>query len=306
MNDKTNFPIVIISGTNASGKSSLGIDLAQKYNGEIISADSRQIFNGFDLCCGKVSQEERTKIPHHMIDICNIGDSFSVADYQKEVYKLIFQIVQRGKLPFIVGGTGLYIDAVVKGYDFTDEIIDPKFRKSLEAKSLKELQAMLSEPATIHLKKNYSDYNNKRRLIRIIEKEVNGSPLLVKNKPLFDTLQIGVTWPQHLLDKRIDARLETRIKQGMIDEVREYLRNGGNPEHLYSLGLEYKYITWYVEGKYPTIEVFFNEMSKAIKRFAKKQIKWFKRNEAIHWLDMTGNYLEESYNLIDAFLCNIK
>lgn len=306
MNDERNFPLIVISGTNASGKSSLGIDLAQKYNGEIISADSRQIFKGFDLCCGKVSKEEKTIVPHHMIDICNIGDPFSVSDYQREVYKLIFQIIECGKLPFIVGGTGLYIDAVVKGYDFTDEIIDPEYRKKLDAKSLEELQSMLSEPAATHLKKNNSDYNNKRRLIRIIEKEKNGSSLLVENKPLFDTLQIGVTWPQDLLDQRIDDRLEARIKQGMIDEVRKYLENGGNSEYLYSLGLEYKYIAWYVEGKYPTIDAFFDEMSRAIKRFAKQQIKWFKRNTAIHWVNMTGNYLEESCNLIDNFLFNKK
>lgn len=306
MNDKRNPSLIVISGTNASGKSSLGIDLAQKYNGEIISADSRQIFKEFDLCCGKVSKEERTIVPHHMIDICDIGVPFSVSDYQREVYKLIFQIIERGKLPFIVGGTGLYIDAVVKGYDFADEIIDPEYRRRLDAKSLEELQSMLSEPAATHLKMNNSDYNNKRRLIRIIEKERNGSSLLVENKPLFDTLQIGVTWPQNLLDQRIDDRLEARIKQGMIDEVRKYLENGGNSEHLYSLGLEYKYIAWYVEGKYPTIDAFFDEMSRAIKRFAKQQIKWFKRNTEIHWVNMSGNYFEESCNIIDNFLFNKK
>ncbi len=302
MSNKSKIPVIVISGTNASGKSSLGIELAKQYNGEIISADSRQIFRNFDLCCGKVTGEEKAMVPHHMIDICNIGDSFSVSDYQKQVYELIPQIIERGRLPFIVGGTGLYIDSIVKGYDFADETIDSAYRKELDEKSIVELQAMLSETAINYFRDNNSDFNNKRRLIRIIEKEKNGSSLLVNNCPLFDVLQIGITWPKELLHKRIDDRLTMRIQQGMLDEVRDYLKNGGNPEYLYSLGLEYKYIAWYVEGKYSSIDEFSFEMSQAIKRFAKQQIKWFKRNPAIHWVDMTQDYFVESCNLIDGFL----
>lgn len=302
MCDESKIPLIVISGTNASGKSSLGIELAKKYNGEIISADSRQIFKNFDLCCGKVTMEEKALVPHHMIDICNIEDSFSVSDYQKQVYALIPQIIARGKLPFIVGGTGLYIDAVVKGYNFENEIIDPEFRRELEKKSVTELQSMLTVTAVEFLSKNNSDFNNKRRLIRIIEKEKSGSPLSTNNNPLFNVLQIGVTWPKELLYKRIDERLANRIDQGMIDEVTNYLKSGGNPKYLYSLGLEYKYITWYIGGKYTSIEEFSLEMSHAIKRFAKQQINWFKRNHSIHWVDMTQDYFSESCDLIDEFL----
>lgn len=299
---KSKIPLIVISGTNASGKSSLGIELAKRYNGEIISADSRQVFRNFDLCCGKVTMEEKAIVPHHMIDICNIEDLFSVSDYQKQVYALIPQIIERGKLPFIVGGTGLYIDAVVKGYNFENENIDPEFRKSLEEKSISELQSMLSATAVEFLGNNHSDFNNKRRLIRIIEKEKNGRSLSANNNPLFNALQIGVTWPKELLYKRIDERLANRIDQGMIDEVATYLKSGGNPKYLYNLGLEYKYITWYIDGKYASIEEFSLEMSHAIKRFAKQQINWFKRNPSIHWVDMTQDYFSESCDLIDEFL----
>lgn len=306
MDNKIKFPVIVISGTNASGKSSLGIELAKKYNGEIISADSRQIFKNFDLCCGKVTAEEKAIVPHHMIDICDIGDNFSVSDYQEKVYELIPQIIGRGKLPFIVGGTGLYIDAVVKGYDFAEETIDFEYRKELEGKTIKELQALLSEDAVELLKNNNSDFNNKRRLIRVIEKEKSGNSLSANNKPLFDVLQIGVTWPKELLHKRIDERLEMRIEKGMLDEVRDYLKNGGKLEYLYSLGLEYKYIAWLVEGKYSSIDEFTVEMSRAIKRFAKQQIKWFKRNPNIHWIDMTKDYFAESCILIDEFLKQVR
>lgn len=302
MNDNNKSPVIVISGTNASGKSSLGIELAKKYKGEIISADSRQVFRNFDLCCGKVSAEERAIVPHHMIDICNIGDCFSVSDYQKLVYDLIPQIIERGNLPFIVGGTGLYIDSITKGFVFTDEAIDIEYRKALDSKPITELQAMLSDTAVEFLKKNNSDFNNKRRLIRVIEKERIGNSIFVNNRPLFDVLQIGVTWPQQLLYKRIDDRLSLRINQGMLDEVNDYLKNGGNPEFLYSLGLEYKYIAWYIEGKYSSVDEFFSEMSLAIKRFAKRQIKWFKRNQSIHWIDMTQDYFSASCDLIENFL----
>ena len=306
MYNKSKYPVIVISGTNASGKSSLGIELAQKYNGEIISADSRQVIRNFDLCCGKVTTEEKRVVPHHMIDVCDIGDSFSVSDYQKQVYELVPQIIERERLPFIVGGTGLYIDAVAKGYNFNDEAIDYSYRKELESKSVIELQAMLSEIAIEAFRNNNSDFNNKRRLIRIIEKEKNGSLILSNNKPLFDVLQIGVTWPKEMLFKRIDDRLALRIKQGMIDEVKNYLENGGNIEYLYSLGLEYKYIAWYVEGKYSSIDEFSFEMSQAIKKFSKQQIKWFKRNPDIQWVDMTQDYFSEACNLIDEFLANTK
>lgn len=298
-----NKPILItICGTNASGKSSLGIELAKKYQGEIISADSRQVIRGFDLCCGKVTEEEKAVVPHHMIDICNIGDDYSVTEYQNSVYGLMPQISQRGSIPFIVGGTGLYIDAVVKGYDLSAESVDPDLRKELESKSIDELRSMLSSAVIEYLQRNNAEYNNKRRIIRAIEKEVHGHGFSPNNQPLYNTLQIGVTWPKEILHKRIDERLKARLEEGMIEEVRSYLHSGGSVNELYKLGLEYKYIAWYVEGRFSSINDFAIEMSRAIKRYAKQQMKWFKRNTSIHWVDMTGDYYLEACKLIDSFL----
>ena len=225
-----------------------------------------------------------------------------MSDYQKRVYELIPQIAARGRLPFIVGGTGLYIDAVVKGYNFTDEKIDPAFRRELDKKTTEELQAMLSEDAREYLKENNSDYNNKRRLIRAVEKERCDSPLQTKSEPMFDALQIGVTWPKEQLHARIDERLATRLEQGMVEEISSYLDGGGDPEVLYGLGLEYKHIAWYVEGRYASLEEFSEALSRAIKQFARRQMKWFKRNEKLNWIDMSGDSFEEACGLIDAFL----
>lgn len=294
--------IVVIAGTNASGKSLLAIELAKKYNGEIISADSRQIYKGFDLCCGKITKREMEGVAHHLLDICDIGESYSVSEYQRDVYSIIPQILDRGHIPFLVGGTGLYISSVVYGYEFKEEIIDLVFRKELEAKSLEELQKMLSPEAVAYLNGNVSDSNNKRRLIRLIERSRNGEELKICNNPKFSVLQLGVTWKKEILGSRIDERLKQRIDQGMIEEVRQYIKAGNPPEYLMNLGLEYRYITRYVTGGYSSFEVFYKDLSQAIKKFAKRQKIWFKRDKTIQWLDMENNGFEQACGLVDSFL----
>lgn len=294
--------IVAVVGTNASGKSAIGIELAKDFGGEIISADSRQVYKGFDLCCGKVTSEERQIVPHYLLDIKNIGDPFSVSDYQSMVYDVIPRIMQKHKLPFIVGGTGLYVGSIVNGYVFRGETSETKLREELEKLDLDELNARLTPEGKAHLADNPSDRQNKRRVIRVIEKTMNGEPLDNENAARYHVLQIGVTWPKEILHRRIDERLNTRIEQGMIDEVKSYLEDGGNESYLYNLGLEYRYILWYLTGKYQSIEEFKMEMSRAIKRFAKRQMTWFKRDETIHWLDMSSDYLGEARSLIAEFL----
>ena len=294
--------IIVIAGTNASGKSKLAIELAKKYNGEIISADSRQIYKGFDLCCGKVTKEERKMVPHHLLDICDIGDPYSVVDYQNAAYSMIAETLARGHIPFLVGGTGLYISSVVHGYEFKEEIIDLEYRKELEAKPLAELQQMLPDKALAYLNGNTSDMNNKRRIIRLLERIKSGEELEVCNHPRFDALQLGVTWEKEVLHRRIDERLKKRIAQGMIGEVRQYLDAGNPMEYLYSLGLEYRYIAWYLTGKYSSFEEFCDDLSQAIKKFAKRQITWFKRDVSIQWLDMEHDSFAQACGLIDAFL----
>ena len=294
--------IIAIVGTNASGKSAVGIELAKKFNGEIISADSRQVFKGFDLCCGKVTKEEAEIVPHHLLDVREIGESFSVSDFQGMVYSIVPQILQRGKTPFIVGGTGLYVSSVVDGYVLDDETDKTNLRSELENLSLDELYALLTQEGKKYLAANPSELQNKRRVIRVIEKTSHNIPLRQENIPRYNVLQLGITWSKEILHKRIDERLDARIKQGMIDEVKSYLDNGGNPDYLYSLGLEYRHILWYLMGKFQTLDEFKLEMSRAIKRFAKRQMTWFNRDKSIHWLDMNSDYFEQACSLITHFL----
>lgn len=173
--------LICVVGTNASGKSALGIALAQRFGGEILSADSRQIFEGFDLCCGKVTAEERALVPHHLLDVRKIGEPFSVSDYQSECYRLIPEIVGRGHVPMLVGGTGLYVSAVVKGYALMQGEPDEALRKELEGKELEELYPLLPPQELQRLKGNPSDYRNKRRIIRCIEKSRSGEQAAAEN-----------------------------------------------------------------------------------------------------------------------------
>ncbi|MDR0222188.1 MAG: tRNA (adenosine(37)-N6)-dimethylallyltransferase MiaA [Oscillospiraceae bacterium] len=294
--------IIAITGPNASGKSSLGIELAKTFDGEIISADSRQVYRGFDLCCGMIADEEARAVPHHLIKIKNIGESFSVFDYQKMAYSLIPQILNRGKVPFVVGGTGLYVRAVANGYVFREGSADTKLRDRLEKLPINELQAMLTPEGRDFLASNRSDSQNKRRIIRVIVKTALGEPLDYENSARYDVLRLGAKWTKEKLGERIDERLTARIEQGMIDEVKTYINNGGNQKYLYDLGLEYRYILWYLTGKFQTFDEFKLETARAIKRFAKRQATWFKNDESIRWLDMEADYLKQARSLISDFL----
>jgi tRNA dimethylallyltransferase len=294
--------LITIVGANASGKSSLGIELAKIFNGEILSSDSRQLYRGFDLCCGKITPDEGKIVPHHILDIRDIGEPFSVFDYQKLAYSIIPQILSRGKNPFIVGGTGLYVNSVAYGYNFREDSADLELRNKLEKLSIDELQEMLTPEGKAFLEPNYSDAHNKRRVIRTIVKTTLGEPLDYENEAKYETLQLGVLWSKEQLHERIEERLVQRIKQGMIDEVRTYLDNGGNQEHLYNLGLEYRYILLYVTGELKTLDDFKAEMGKQIRRFAKRQMTWFRRDKTINWIDMNGDALEQSCSLISEFL----
>ncbi len=294
--------IVALVGTNASGKSAAGIELAKTFNGEIVSADSRQIYKGFDLCCGKVTREEARAVPHHLLDVRNIGEEFSVFDYQQLAYSAISQILRRGRLPFVVGGTGLYVSSVADGYVLSGKPPRTEERARLAERPIEELRGMLTPEAREYLASNPSDWQNKRRILRVLEKAAGGEQLRPRNEPRYDVLQLGVTWPRETLHKRIDERLDARIAQGMIGEVREYLENGGDKRVLYDLGLEYRHILLYLTGEYPSMEAFRQELSREIKRFAKRQMTWFKKNPAIHWLDMQGDCLDQAGGLIREFL----
>lgn len=292
--------LVIIAGTNASGKSGLGIELALKYGAEIVSADSRQVFRGLDLGSGKVSAEEMRGIPHHLLDVAEPNDFFSLSHYQKLAYAAIDDIFARGGRPFLVGGTGLYVNAVADGYNLNDAEPDPAIRQRVEAMSLEELTELIGEKNPGALER--LDLKNKRRLERAAEKALAGKGNELPSKPRYETLMIGVTWPREVLYERIRERLDRRLKEGMIAEVENLRANGATDEFLYKLGLEYRYILMYLKGEFGSFDAFYDKLFMEIRHLAKEQMTWFRKRTDIHWIDMQKDPFDEASRLIDEFL----
>ena len=289
--------LIVIAGTNASGKSNLGVQLAARYGGEVISADSRQVFRGLDLGSGKITQEEMQGVPHHLIDVCNPGDFFSMADFQKLAYQAIDDIHARGKIPFLVGGTGLYVDSVADGYELSDVTPDLEYRAHLETFETPALYEMLKEK----LPDTDIEPKNRNRVMRALERLAADDYHPGKRNPRYEVLRMGVTWPREILKQRIDERLERRLNEGMVDEVKNLMENGASPEFLMKLGLEYRFLTRYLLGEMP-YELMVEELARAIKKFAKRQVTWFKKTENLHWLDMANDPVSQAVSLIDAFL----
>ena len=290
--------LIVIEGTNASGKSGLGVDLARAFGGEIISADSRQVFKGYDLGSGKITPKEMQGVPHHLIDICESNEFFSVHDFQRLAYRAIDDILARGRLPFIVGGTGLYVASVTEGYVMSDRAPDLNYRAELEKLSTPELYAQLMEQAP----DAQVDARNRNRVMRMLEKIHDGDDFIPHNQPRYNCLKLGVSWPREILKARIDERLEKRMREGMVDEVRGLLANGASVEFMLKLGLEYRFITQFITGEIGSEAEMCHELSLAIKRFAKRQMIWFRRDKDIHWLDMAADPQAEAAALITAFL----
>ena len=290
--------LIVVAGTTASGKSDLGVELAKAFNGEIVSADSRQVFRGLDLGSGKITPEETQGIPHHLIDICNPGDFFSVHDFQREAYQAIDDILARGKVPFLVGGTGLYVASVTEGYDMSNHEPDLEYRDELEKLTTPQLYELLMEKAP----DADVDPRNRNRVMRKLEKIQAGDDHQPQNKPRYNCLKLGVHFPRPLLKERIDERLVRRMRMGMVDEVRKLMENGTSREFLLKLGLEYRFLTQYITGEIATEEEMCQQLSLAIKRFAKRQMIWFRRDKEIQWLDMLGDPQVEACAKIRDFL----
>lgn len=296
-----NKKMIVIAGTNASGKSGLAIELAKKYSGRVVSADSRQVFKGLDLGSGKVTSEEMQGIPHYLIDVALPNDFFSLSDYQKKAYTAIDECLKDGVLPFLTGGTGLYINSVVDGYKLNTSAPDMELRKDVEAKSIEELIEIIGKNAPARLKE--LDLKNKRRLERAVEKIMAGDINENPSEPLYDTLVLGVTWPREVLYERIKVRLDKRLEEGMIDEVRNLRSNGATDEFLYKLGLEYRYILMYLRGEFKDYDSFYNKLFMEIRHLAKEQMTWFRKRKDMHWIDMQRDPFGEAVQLIDEFLC---
>lgn len=290
--------LITVIGTTASGKSSLGIELADFYGGEIVSADSRQIYRKLDLGTGKITPEEAARVPHHLIDILDAGEPFSMADFQALAYDAIDGIIARGKLPFLVGGTGLYSRSVAEGYSLSDVAPSDELRRELSEKSREELIEMLSSCGVTEIPEEYSN----RRLIRLIEKKQGGTDGERENQPRYDVLQLAMTFPREELYRRISERLDARINEGMIDEVKSLYEGGISAQFLERLGLEYRYTYRYIAGMYASFEDYRAELYKEICHFAKRQMTWFKKEKNTVWLDTSGDFLSEAKQHIDKFL----
>lgn len=290
--------VVAVVGTNASGKSALGIRLAKQFEGEIISADSRQVFRGLDLGSGKVTTEEMQGVPHYLIDVREPGEFFSMADFQKMSYEKIDEIRARKHLPMIVGGTGLYVDSVLDGYQLSDQEPDLAYRAELEKLTTPALYAKLvTLVPDVNVEKN-----NRNRVMRMLERIHDGDNAVPSKQARYDSLRLGVSWERDVLAKRIDERIRMRLEQGMIEEVQGLLDSGVSRDFLLGLGLEYRYITQYLIGEIPDRDDMLAQLAHAIKKFAKRQMTWFRRNPDIIWLDMQGDAYAQACDEIEKFL----
>ncbi|MBR5139797.1 MAG: tRNA (adenosine(37)-N6)-dimethylallyltransferase MiaA [Clostridia bacterium] len=294
--------LITVIGTTASGKSSLGIELADIFGGEIVSADSRQIYRKMDLGTGKITPEEGARVKHHLIDILDAGEPFSMADFQGLAYEAIDSIIEKGKTPFLVGGTGLYTRSVVEGYNLSDVVPDEGLRDSLLSKSRDELCEMLKELGESEIPGEYSP----RRLIRMIEKRQGGTSSENENSPRYEVLQLAMTYPRDVLYRRISERLDARIAEGMIDEIRSLYEGGVSADFLERLGLEYRYTYRYIAGMYPSFEDYRAELYKEICHFAKRQMTWFKKEKNVVWLNTDGDFLKEAKDYVQRFISGEK
>ena len=287
-----NYELITILGPTASGKTALAAALAARLDTEIISADSRQLYRGMDIGTGKDLADyvvDGKSIPYHLIDICDPGYKYNVFEYQHDFFRVFTSLRERGLVPILCGGTGLYIEAVLKGYKLLDVPPNPALRERLREKSLPELEILLASYKVLH---NKTDVDSVQRAIRAIEIEEfyrTQAPDVREYAPL-NSLLVGVAIDRELRREKISKRLRARLDEGMVDEVRRILSNGVAPEDLIYYGLEYKFLTLYIIGKL-TYEEMVSQLEIAIHQFAKRQMTWFRGMErrgcTIHWLDAT-------------------
>ena len=287
-----NYELITILGPTASGKTALAAALAARLHTEISSADSRQLYRGMDIGTGKDLADyvvDGKSIPYHLIDICDPGYKYNVFEYQHDFFRVFTALRERGLLPILCGGTGLYIEAVLKGYKLLDVPPNPALRERLGGKSLSELETILASYKVLH---NKTDVDSVQRAIRAIEIEEfyrTQAPDVREYAPL-NSLIVGVDIDRELRREKISRRLRARLDEGMVDEVRRILSNGVAPEDLIYYGLEYKFLTLYLIGKL-TYEEMVSQLEIAIHQFAKRQMTWFRGMErrgcTIHWLDAT-------------------
>ena len=282
--------LLTITGPTACGKTSLAAELAFQLGGEIISADSRQVFRGMDIGSGKDLADyhiHNTDIPYHLIDIHDAGYEYNVYQFQNDFIRAFGDIVSRGRQPILCGGTGMYIEAVVKGYQLADAPIDPDFRQRMEAYTDEELTARLASYIKLH---NHTDTESRDRLLRALEIQEYHlqHPDAYPHMPDMEHIIIGLRYPREQVIERIGIRLRERLQNGMIDEVQSLLDQGVPEERLLRYGLEYRHVTRYLRGEC-TYDEMYEHLYTDIRRFSKRQMTWFRRMErqgiTIHWID---------------------
>lgn len=280
--------MIVITGPTASGKTRRAVDVARAIGGEIISADSRQVYKGMDLGTGK-DLEEYEGVPVHLIDICPAGYKYNLYEYLRDFQAAYKSITSRGRMPVLCGGTGLYVESVLKGLRLPEVPENPALRNDLSGKTLEELTGILAGMKQLH---NITDVDTCKRAIRAIEiqkyyEEHPEEAVAVKPSPMRNVVVVGVDISRDDRRARISRRLDTRLADGMVDEVRHLLNQGVSADDLIYYGLEYKYLTLYVTGKMDYAAMH-DELETAIHQFAKRQMTWFRgmerRGFPISWL----------------------
>ena len=276
--------IIAIIGPTATGKSDLGVSLAKKYNGEVVSADSRQVYRGLDIGTGKITKQEMQGVPHHLLDVADPKRVYSVARYQRQGQKAIASILKRGKVPIIVGGSGFYVNALLFDMKLPDVKPDVALRKKLEKLSTAELFMKLT--AIDERRALDIDKNNRVRLIRAIEIATHqgATPPLTTSSP-YDIYWIGIRTDNTILKERIALRLTKRLRKGMLAEFKRLHRQGVSFRRMEALGLEYRFGARLLQ-KLITRKEFETQLTSEIVKYAKRQMTWWKRNKCIHWVDV--------------------
>ena len=286
----SDYDLIAILGPTASGKTQFAAALASRLDTEIISADSRQIYKEMDLGTGKDLADYTVngkQIPYHLIDIAEPGYKYNVFEYQRDFLKAYETVRLKGKLPIMCGGTGMYLESVLKGYRLLPVPENPELRARLNGKSLDELTEILKQYKTLH---NTTDIDTAKRAIRAIEIEeyYAHTPVNERAFPQLNSLIVGIDIDRELRREKITRRLQQRLEEGMVEEVRDLIKKGIKPEDLIYYGLEYKYLTLYVIGEL-TYEQMFHDLEIAIHQFAKRQMTWFRgmerRGFTIHWMN---------------------
>ncbi len=307
-NESSEYNLITVLGPTATGKTAVAAHLAAKINGEIISGDSRQVYRGMDIGTGKDYGDyfvDGIEIPSHLLDIENPGKHYNVYRFQNDFAEVFHDIHHRGKFPVLCGGSGLYLESVLKDYKLIHVPPNPQLRKELEGKSLDELVEILkSLKPRLH---NKTDIETERRAIRAIEIEMfaRENPEKETALPEVISLNIGIAVDRETRRERISRRLKQRLEEGMLDEVQNLLKSGLTPKQLIYYGLEYKYLTLHLTGELSRQEMF-EKLEIAIHQFAKRQMTWFrgmeKRGTKIYWIDVNLPMEEKVGKVLELFI----